>query len=226
RRSTWATWCARWNSTRDASSSVAAPTTMTGRPRARRRVARILPCLLLACIATWAQASDEVRLRIEGEAGGYLAWADNTLPGPVEVMLHTSRGDVAGAPALPARATVPARASVLVARVHRTPGARDGGLGLRLDVVPGSVSARPADYEYLFPLDGVAPRVGQAWGGVYSHAGAENLRAVDFAAPSGTTVLAARDGVVMQVEMHAAGSGHGRANLVRILQAAGTTAVD
>src|SRR5690606_39453583 len=82
-----------------------------------------------------------------------------------------------------------------------------------------------ADYEYLFPLDGVAPRVEQAWGGGYSHADAENLRAVDFAAPSGTTVLAARDGVVMQVEMHAAGSGHGRANLVRILHADGTMAV-
>jgi len=183
--------------------------------------------LLLACTAAtaWAANDDDVRLRIEGEAGGYLAWADNTLAGPVEVMLHSDRGDVAGVPALPARATVPAHASVLVARVRRDPGARDGGLGLRLESVPGSVNARPLDHEYLFPLDGLAPHVEQAWGGGYSHADAENRYAVDFAAPPGTTVLAAREGVVMQVEMDATPARHGAANLVRILHDDGSMAV-
>ena len=183
--------------------------------------------MLLTCAAAAAAAAtpDDVRLRIEGADGGYLAWADNTLAGPVEVMLHSDRGDVAGTPALPARATVPAGASVLVARVHRVPGARDGGLGLRLDSVPGSVNARPLDYQYLFPLHAIAPRIEQAWGGGYSHADAENHYAVDFAAPPGTTVLAAREGVVMQVEMHGADAGHGRANLVRILHDDGGMAV-
>lgn len=191
----------------------------------RARISRPLLCLLLAGATAGAPASDDVRLRIENDAGGYLAWADNTLAGPVEVMLHSDRGDVAGAPALPARATVPARSSVLVARVRRTGGARDGGLGLRLDSVPGSVNARPVDHEYLFPLHAIAPRVAQAWGGGYSHVDAENRRAVDFAAPAGTTVLAARDGVVMQVEMHGTAGGHGHANLVRILHDDGTMAV-
>ena len=186
--------------------------------------------LLLAFATLVAHASDNVRLRIEGDAGDYLVWADNTLAGPVEVRLGSDRGDVAGVPELPARATVPARSSVLVSRVHRLPGADDGGLGLRLDSVPGSVNARPADYEYLFPLHALAPRVEQAWGGGHSHVDAENHYAVDFAAAPGSTVLAAREGVVMQVEVtsvdvRAASIGHGRANLVRILHDDGSMAV-
>src|SRR5690606_13011128 len=112
----------------------------------------VLALVLLALAKVTAAApADDVRLRIEGDAGSYLAWADNTLAGPVEVMLHSNREGVRGEPALPARATVPAHSSVLVARVH--PARSTGGLGgLRLETVPGSVNARPRDYEYLFPL--------------------------------------------------------------------------
>jgi murein DD-endopeptidase MepM/ murein hydrolase activator NlpD len=183
---------------------------------------------LAACTAGHAaERSDDVRLRIVADDSAWLAWADNTLPGPVEVMLHSDHGDVTGEPALPARATVPANASVLVARVRRAASARDGGLGLRLDTVPGSVNATPRDYEYLFPLQLPEPRVEQAWGGGYSHSDAENLHAVDFAAAPGTTVVAARDGVVMQVEMSlaAAAGHHGDANLIRILHGDGSMAV-
>src|SRR5690606_7523916 len=126
--------------------------------------------------------------------------------------------------------TVPARSSVLVSRVHRVPGADDGGLGLRLDSVPGSVNARPLDYEYLLPLHPGAPRVEQARGGGHSHVDAENHYAVDFAAAPGSTGLAAREGVVMQVEAAPVGAsdastGHGRANVVRILHDDGSMAV-
>src|SRR3546814_11298236 len=72
---------------------------------------------------------------------------------------------------------------------------------LRLETVPGSVNARPRDYEYLFPLQANEPRVQQAWGGRHSHADAENRHAVDFAADPGTVVFAARDGVVMRIRM-------------------------
>ncbi|MFC3716885.1 M23 family metallopeptidase [Luteimonas soli] len=180
----------------------------------------------LLAIATAADARpvDDVQLRIEGDAGSYLAWADNTLPGPVEVMLHSDRAGVRGEPALPARATVPAHSSVLVARVHPAPA---GGLGLRLETVPGSVNARPRDYEYLFPLPAGEPRVEQAWGGRHSHADAENRYAVDFAAAPGTVVFAARDGMVMRIRMAgppAAGE-HGEANLIRVLHDDGSMAV-
>jgi murein DD-endopeptidase MepM/ murein hydrolase activator NlpD len=181
---------------------------------------------LLAATAT-AAAGSGVSMRIEGDAGSYLVWADNALAGPVEVRLRSDRAGVTGEPELPARATVPANARVLVARVHPGAAVRGDALALRLDTVPGSVNARPRDYEYLFPLDMRAPRVEQAWGGAYSHADAENRHAVDFAADPGTTVLAARDGVVMQLEAGDAGATarDGRANLLRILHDDGSMAV-
>src|SRR3546814_18037472 len=86
-------------------------------------------------------------------------------------MLHSDSAGVRGEPELPARATVPAHSSVLVARVHPTQAA---GLGLRLETVPGSVTARPRDYEYLFPLPAGEPRLEQAWGGPPRHADAEH----------------------------------------------------
>src|SRR3546814_1970347 len=88
------------------------------------RAARALGLLAIATTAATAPA-DDVRLRIEGDAGSYLAWADNTLSGPVEVMLHSDSTGVRGEPELPARATVPAHSSVLVARVHPAQAAGD-----------------------------------------------------------------------------------------------------
>lgn len=193
--------------------------------RARTAASRVALVLLAFATATAAAPVDDVRLRIESEAGSYLAWADNTLAGPVEVMLHSNRDGVRGEPALPARATVPAHSSVLVARVHPAPST--GGLGLRLETVPGSVNARPLDYEYLFPLPAGEPRIEQAWGGRHSHADAENRHAVDFAAAPGTVVFAARDGVVMRIRMAgpSAIGRHGDANLIRILHDDGSMAV-
>src|SRR3546814_15851992 len=92
-------------------------------------------------------------------------------------MLHSDSAGVRGEPELPARATVPAHSSVLVARVHP---AQAAGLGLRLETVPGSVNARPRDYEYLFPLQANEPPVQQAWGRRHTHADPENRHARAF----------------------------------------------
>src|SRR3546814_14166292 len=113
---------------------------------------------------------------------------------PYTTLFRSSAG-VRGEPEWPARATVPAHSSVLVARVHP---AQAAGLGLRLETVPGSVNARPRDYEYLFPLQAHAPRVPPAWGGRHSHAAAEHRPAAHLAAAPGTVVFAARAGSGMR----------------------------
>lgn len=173
-----------------------------------------------------------VRLRVENDGGRYLAWADNTLAGPIEVLLRFSRSDnVAGDPPLPARATVPARGSALVARLQVVDPGRPGEFELRLEGVPGNPRAKPQDVEYLVPVDRRGVRIDQGFGGRFSHADAQNRYALDFAAAEGTPVVAARDGVVMQVESDFDKAGlnrekyGGRANFVRIVHADGTMAL-
>ncbi|MGV8940361.1 MAG: M23 family metallopeptidase [Lysobacter sp.] len=165
------------------------------------------------------------RLRIEASEGGeYLAWADNLLAGPIEVMLHYRRHhNTASAPALPARATVPAGGSAVVSIVRADDRNRPFDFELYMDSLPGHPSAAPRDMLYLLPLAVDTARIDQGFDGTFSHNDPENRYAIDFAVPVGTVVLAARGGVVMQVEngfdrpgldrdAHA-----GRANFVRLL---------
>lgn len=208
------------------------------RPSRRRRGGWLLLLLAAAaCTAAAARAGESApgvaiaQLRLEADGDGWLAWADNPLAGPVEVMLQALPGArVAGTPALPARATVPAQASVLVTRLA-APGPLRGALQLRLDSVPGSANAKPQDVEYLFPLPALAARVEQGWGGGFSHDDAENRHAVDFASAIGTRVVAARDGTVMQLEAGFTEAGldaaadAGRANFVRIVHDDGSMAL-
>ncbi|MCD9027530.1 M23 family metallopeptidase [Luteimonas sp. BDR2-5] len=183
-----------------------------------------------------APAEAVVRLRVVATPDGALAIADNPLSGPVEVMLTAAGPAPRGAPALPARATVPARGSAVVSRLFDDGDRAVATAGLRLRSVPGAPGPRPRDVEYRYPLRGVPPRISQGFGGGFSHDDDENRHAVDFVAAEGTPVLAARDGVVMQVEAGVAGpTGTGRSagtdidpartNFVRILHDDGTMAL-
>ena len=170
------------------------------------------------------------QLRVEPTDGEYLAWADNRLAGPIEVILLAGAGgDVPSDPLLPARASVPAGGSTLVARL-RPPSGRSGNLQLRMQAVPGSSNARPRDVDYLPPLRGPA-RIDQGFGGSFSHDDVQNRHALDFAADIGTPVFAARAGRVMQVEAGFRASGiasrdnRGRANFIRILHDDGSMAL-
>jgi murein DD-endopeptidase MepM/ murein hydrolase activator NlpD len=170
-------------------------------------------------------AAPLARLDIVDRGDGPEAWAENFLSGPIEVVLRARGAAPPARPALPARATVPPLGRVLVSRMERA------DAELLLEVVPGHPGARPRDVEYGWPLGTHALRVGQGWGGGFSHRDQENRYAVDFAVPEGTPVLAARDGVVMQLEAGFATGGLdspediGRANFIRILHDDGTMAV-
>lgn len=179
----------------------------------------------LQVIPIAAEPRAVARLRLETDAGRYLAFADNQLAGPIEVLLQ-ARGSVISDPPLPARATVPARGTTLVAVLD---GSRGGEL--LMDSLPGDPAARPRDVEYLLPLQQRQFRIDQGFGGGFSHNDPANRYAVDFAADIGTPVLAAREGVVMQVESDFEKAGlnlekyGGRANFVRILHDDGTMAL-
>jgi len=186
----------------------------------------------VSTVPVFVEPAAIARLRIEAVEGGWQAWADNRLAGPVEVMLHYSRREnVRSRPALPARATVTAGGSALVAVLDATDPARAVGFELRMDSLPGHPSAAPQDVVYRLPLHSVSTRIDQGYGGRFSHVDPENRYAVDFATPVGTPVLAARDGVVMQLEAGFDRTGldrdryAGRANFVRILHDDGSMAL-
>ncbi|MBB5015942.1 peptidoglycan DD-metalloendopeptidase family protein [Rehaibacterium terrae] len=172
------------------------------------------------------------RLRIERTDAGYIALARNPLAGPVEVRLEFSdRQNVASEPALPLTRVLPAAAESRLATLQLADPGRPGGFSLKLAAVPGDPSAQPQDVDYLLPVGGMSWRIDQGFGGAFSHDDDQNRHAVDFAVPEGTPVLAAREGVVMQVEsdFHKAGMDRekfaSRANHIRILHPDGTMAV-
>ncbi len=172
------------------------------------------------------------QLRVENQGSRYLAWADNRLPGPIEVQLRFQDQDnIAGRPTLPARALLAPRATALVAQLATADPTRGGRFELRMDSVPGDPTARPRDVEYRLPLEQYRIRIDQGYGGRFSHSDPGNRYAVDFAAEEGTAVLAAREGVVMQVESDFQRAGldreayGGRANFVRILHDDGSMAL-
>ena len=179
-----------------------------------------------------AEPGAMVALRLERDGQDYLAYADNRLAGPVQVRLSfTHSRNVLGDPLLPARATVDASGSALVARIGAADPAAPGDFELRLEAVPGSPNARPRDFEYAYPLAGGDLRVEQGFGGAWSHNDEQSHYAVDFAAPIGTQVFAARGGTVMQVESDFDKAGlnlekyGGRANYVRIVHDDGSMAL-
>jgi hypothetical protein len=191
-----------------------------GIPRANRRM-----------IPAPSEPHAIARLRVEPVDGGYLVWADNVLAGPIEVMLSAAGGvPLRSDPELPARASVPAGSSALMARLV-LPSGRSGNLPLILSGIPGSSNARPRDIEYLPPLQQAGNRIDQGFDGQFSHDDEQNRYALDFAADIGTPVVAARAGTVMQVEAGFRMAGEkkeafaGHANFVRILHDDGSMAL-
>src|SRR5262245_9396464 len=68
----------------------------------------------LQVIPVAVEARAVARLRLETNAGRYLAYADNNLAGPIEVMLQARSGGFDSNPVLPTRTVVPARGTTLV----------------------------------------------------------------------------------------------------------------
>lgn len=175
-----------------------------------------------------APAADTAWLRLQPASGGYVAWVDNLWPGPAEVRLRAGRAEgFDSVPALPATAVLAAGERRALAHLYRVRGDAPP-LGLAVEAIPGDPRALPDGQVLRLPFDGVPVRVDQGYEGSFSHHDAANRYALDFALPEGTPVLAAREGIVLQVEGGYREGGEDRAlpaNLVRILHRDGTMAV-
>lgn len=157
----------------------------------------------------------------------------NRMHGPVTVAVSLREKDnVVTEPALPAHLELPAlgHRSVLIGPLDPTAAWR---YSIRMSATPGPLGpAADAGHEYRLPFEpGQDVRIGQGFAGEFSHQAEHSRHAVDFTLPTGTPVLAARGGTVMDVErfFHRAGQNPEidgpKANYVRILHADGSMAV-
>ncbi len=179
-----------------------------------------------------AEVSAVARMQVETNGDHYDAVVTNTLAGPIEVELKAiNASNLVANPRLPLRALLKPYASVTLATLALADPTHAGGFQLQLGAVPGDPTAQAQAVTYLLPVDTRAWRIDQGWHGVFSHNDAQSDYAIDISVDEGTPVLAARDGVVMQVESDFDKAGLNRekyverANVIRILHDDGSMAV-
>ena len=159
---------------------------------------------------------------------------NNRLAGPVEVELGVvTKIALVSEPPLPHRFVLAPNRESRVASIGLAPGAPGGNYTVSYRAVPGDPRAQPdLNYRYRLPFrDGTKFAVHQGFNSPATHNTPQSRYAVDLAVDEGTPVVAARAGVVMQVERDFYGAGFdkekfgGRANLVRVLHDDGTMAI-
>jgi murein DD-endopeptidase MepM/ murein hydrolase activator NlpD len=173
-------------------------------------------------------------LREEDIDGGRRYLVTNLLAGPLAVSIDwTERDNMRADPALPLRRVIPALAETAVLDITHADRTRPARYSVSIHALPGSPRARHSlAARYRVPFEpGTGWRVDQGFQGRYSHQHRQSRYALDFGVPVGTPVLAAREGVVMQVQDDYRGNGQDlegfahRANFVRILHDDGTMAM-
>ncbi len=158
----------------------------------------------------------------------------NLSAGPIEVGVELRQAqNVRSEPPLPHRFVLPRSGEHALAVVSALDRRRESSYQVHVNAVPGDPAATPdprAQYGLPFP-PGTRYLVSQGFGGGYSHTDEQNYHAVDLGVAEGTPILAARDGVVIEVERDFYESGAdrsrlaARANMVRVLHEDGTMAV-
>ena len=179
-----------------------------------------------------AERQQIARLRLEGIDRERRAVVSNLLAGAIEVELRfTANSNIQGDPSLPLRVVIPASAERSVATLRSVDASRPASFALEFGAVPGSPDARPDGSAFRLPIDTADWRIDQGFGGSFSHSEPQSRYAIDLAVDEGTPVLAARDGIVMQVEDDFEGAGLDRekfvdrANHVRLVHPDGTMTV-
>jgi murein DD-endopeptidase MepM/ murein hydrolase activator NlpD len=178
---------------------------------------------------------DPVRLRPESGQGEISYFAYNDLGGPVSLSIQLTQAlGISTQPRLPTLISLPSKREIPALTVKAVgSSSASTSFSLSYQWTPGDPAAQPdLSAVYRLPFrNGLAFAVHQGFGGTFSHNTPENFHALDLALPKGTEVLAARAGVVMQVQDDFYRNGldlnkYGeRANVVVILHSDGTLGV-
>jgi len=175
-----------------------------------------------------------VHMRMQGPDSSPVYILFNDFWGPVEVELSfVDQVNVLAEPALPARFVVPGQTEKILVGI----GALDAGKAFQYRLQLESVPGKPIpDLVQGLVIDPPFPAGGsfyisQGFNGTETHNTPDSTYAIDIVMPIGTTVIAARDGVIMDVEQDFNRSGSDmkefadKANHVRILHDDGTMAL-
>jgi murein DD-endopeptidase MepM/ murein hydrolase activator NlpD len=157
----------------------------------------------------------------------------NNIWGPVELELNLHDAEnVTPDPPLPARIVLAGQAEKRLLKIKATDPAK--GFSFRLSyrqMIGPPINVLPAEVDYFppFPL-GLQFPISQGFDNDVTHSKPPNQYAVDIVMPIGTPILAARGGMVMDMEddFHGAAQQErflARSNQIRILHADGTMAV-
>ena len=166
--------------------------------------------------------------------GGNHYLVRNLVAGPIELQcILVDPHNVEGDPPLPRTMIVPALAEQELTELRRIDPSKNSDASIECDAVPGDPGAKIDDgVAYAMPFyPGTKFTLVQGFGGAFSHHDAQSRYSLDLDVPEGTPVVAARDGVVMQVEEEFHGSGANaerfgdRANYVRVVHADGSMAL-
>lgn len=163
---------------------------------------------------------ETVEMLLQRNGKSVEVWVVNPLAGPVQVEVDTGQGR-------PVRRTLAANTRNLLDKFDT-----GSAVNARMRAVPGPENGRALPFFYALPVPEQGLRIDQADAGRSSHGNVENRHALDFAAPLGTPVFAARDGWVMQVENNHPDTRPGqnapqgaRPNFVRVLHGDGSMAL-
>lgn len=187
--------------------------------------------------STRIQVDERPLMRLEFQSGddrNTVVVVHNLIAGPIEVELRLADArNAVATPSLPHRFVLEANGTDAVATVAIADARQNTSFRVEATAVPGDPAAhiRPGT-RYRLPLpSGTRFAIGQSFGGTYSHSDEQNFHAVDIGVAEGAPIVAARDGMVVQVERDFYESGSdrqrlaSRANYVRIMHDDGTMAV-
>ena len=175
-----------------------------------------------------------ISMRTEGPNTNPVYVLFNDFWGPVEVELRLADAvNVLTEPPLPARFVVPGQTERSLLGVGALDPTRGFRFRLQLESVPGAPVPEPIEDLVLHPPWRASESfpISQGFHGEQTHHGPDSEFAIDVVMPVGTDILAARDGVVMDVEEDFNRGGANleafadKANHVRILHADGSMAM-